>query len=589
MPLEQFEDEPQADLRAYLQTLRRRKAVVILITLLVVAAALGYSLVASPVYSASANVLVPQQSASAALNPTAAQAPAGDVALRTLADDLQFAEGDAVKQVARATLGFKAKPKITTSTTADVLTFTGTSGNKAEAAKIANVYAKTFIDQQRSSQVAQYTQQVTALQGSISQLQAKAAALGTSDPQRAALQQSVVSLTQSLQQLQASSQLVNPTGATTVTNAVVPTSPVSPKPVRNGLLGLIVGLLLGIGLAFLIERLDDRISSRQDAETASAGLPIIGMIPLVDSWRDRSKTHLALVEDPASQVSEAYRTLRTAVQFLSVDEPKKVIAVTSSVPDEGKSTTVANLAVSLARAGYRVVVVSCDLRRPRLHTFFGHSNEIGLTSVLLGEATLQSALLEVPGEPWLRVMPSGPVPPNPAEILSLDRVRAVIDSLAAAADAVLIDCPPVLPVTDALLLSRLVDGMLVLTSARTSTKRDLARTCEMLRQVQAPLLGTILSRVPAGAGYEYGYAYGYGYYEEQGGGRRGRKAQRTAMPASRVARADAAVAAEANQVRSTPMPQKRQHPSTDLAVPGWPSDKEASVNSGDNEAGWERR
>ena len=591
MALEQLEVEPQADLRSYLQVLRRRSAVIILTTLVVVGLALAYSLLKSPVYTASADVLVPQQPASAALNTSGVQGVASDVALRTLADDLQFAQGDAVKQAADKTLGFKAKPTFTTSTTADILTVTGSSGNKAEAARIANVYAQAFIDQQRASQVAQYTQQVTALQGSISQLQAKAAALAVADPERAALDQSVVSLTQSLQQLQASSQLVTPTGATTVNSATVPKSPSSPKPVRNGLLGFIVGLLLGIGLAFLFERLDDGIGSRQDAEVASGGMPIVGMIPQVDDWKDESKAHLALVENPTSHVSEAYRTLRTAVQFMSIDEPKKVIAVTSSVPGEGKSTTVANLAVSMARAGHRVVVVSCDLRRPRLHTFFGHSNEVGLTSVLLGEVSLQSALLAAPDEPWLRVVASGPVPPNPAEILSLDKVREVIDSLAGAADAVLIDCPPVLPVTDALLLSRLVDGVLVVASVRSSTKRDLARTYELLRQVQAPLLGTVLSRVPTGSGYEYGYGYGYGYYEEQRPSRkelRGRTGTDTDTGRRREL-IDAAIAAEASHVHGSPMPRQRRASASQDPV-DWDPEMGPRVNgSRQGESSRERR
>ncbi|MCU4187261.1 polysaccharide biosynthesis tyrosine autokinase [Acidiferrimicrobium sp. IK] len=571
MPVEELQGEPQADLRAYLQTLQRRRTVIILTALVVVALALAYSLLASPVYSSSADVLVPMQPASAALNPTASQAPALD-AQRTLADDLQFAQGDAVKRAANKVLGFSATPTISSSATADVLTFTAKSGHKAEAARIANVYAQAYIDQQRLSQVDAYTQQVTALQSSISDLQAKAAAAPAGSPEASALQQSVVSLTQSLQQLQAAKQLVAPSGATAVTDAVVPTSPVSPKPLRNGLIGLVVGLLFGVGLAFLAERLDDRINSREDAELSSGGLPIIGMVPMVDSWKNPGETHLALVEDPDSQVSEAYRTLRTAVQFLSIDEPKQVIAVTSSTPGEGKSTTVANLAVSLARAGHRVIVMSCDLRRPRLHAFFADSNDIGLTSVLLGEVPLASALLEVPDEPWLRVLASGPIPPNPAEILSLDRVREVVDTLAEAADMVLIDCPPVLPVTDALLLSRLVDGMLVLASARTTTKRDLSRTYELLQQVQAPLLGTVLTRVPAGSGYEYGYGYGYGYSNDEDRARRkdGRGVERTRL-------ADAAVAAEATQGRGTPMPRQRRHPRVDEGY-NWPLEEQQSAN-----------
>jgi capsular exopolysaccharide synthesis family protein len=233
---------------------------------------------------------------------------------------------------------------------------------------------------------------------------------------------------------------------------------------------------------------------------------------MVPAWRARTTGgHLALVEDPTSPHAEAYRTLRTAIQFLSIDEPKHVFGITSSVPDEGKTTTVANLAVSFARAGQRVIVVSCDLRRPKLHVFFGDTGRTGLTSVLLGDASLNEAVHPVENEPRLRVMPSGPLAPNPAEILSLDKVRQVIDALADNSDILLLDCPPVLPVTDALLLSRLVDGMLIVTSAKTTSKRDLRRSFDLLDQVHARVLGTIINRVPVDGGAAYGY--GYGYYD----------------------------------------------------------------------------
>jgi capsular exopolysaccharide synthesis family protein len=502
----------QTDLREYLHILNRRKLIIALTVVVALGLALAYSVVKTPIYSASATVLVPQQQASSALNIQNSQLPAAQSLQRSLSDEQQFAKGDAVKQAATSKLGYAASVGVGASSTADVLTFTGHSTDKAASAAIANAYANGYITARRTNQVAQYTQQVTALQSSIAQLQAKANALASTDPQRAALQQSVTSLTQTVQQTQAAAQLVSQTGPTVVNGAVIPKSPTSPKPVRNGLLGLLVGLIIGVGLAFLVERLDDGINSRETAERATDGLPVVGLIPMVDAWRTKGSHHLALVEDPTSNVSEAYRTLRTAIQFLSIDEPKRVIGITSSVPGEGKTTAVANLAVSFARAGQRVIVVSCDLRRPRIHEFFGVGNDTGLTSVLIGQTPLSEAIRAVDGEPRLRIMPSGPVPPNPAEILSLDRVRELIDVLAENTDVLLLDCPPVLPVTDALLLSRLVDGMLVLASAKSTSRRDLHRTVELLRQVQAPVLGTVLNRVPVDGGYAYGYGYGY-YYD----------------------------------------------------------------------------
>lgn len=509
--MDDLEAAQQIDLRAYLNILNRRKLVTALTVIVVVGAALAYSFVKTPVYTAKATVLVPEQQASNALNIQNSQLQASDALTRALADDQQFAQGDAVKQQAQQSLGYKAKVSVGMSSTADVLTFTANSTDKQGAAAIANAYAKAFISARRVNEVSQYTQQVTALQTSITQLQARQATLSTKDPQYAALQQSIDSLVQNVQQVQAASQVAGQVGPSVINAATVPTSPSSPKPIRNGLLGLVVGLILGVGLAFLVERLDDGVNSREAAEAATDGLPIVGLIPMVDAWKAKGSHHLALVEDPGSNVSEAYRTLRTSVQFLGIDEPKHVIGITSSVPGEGKTTAVANLAVSFARTGQRVMVVSCDLRRPRLHTFFGDSDRHGLTSVLLGNCTLAEALHPVKGEPNLKIMPSGPVPPNPAEILSLDRVREIVDILVDNCDLVLLDCPPVLPVTDTLLVSRVVDGMLVLASAKTTSRRNLHRTVELLTQVHAPLLGTILNRVPADGGYAYGYGYGYGY------------------------------------------------------------------------------
>jgi capsular exopolysaccharide synthesis family protein len=504
-----------SDLRGYLHVLARRKWVIVLVAVLAVGLSVAYSVVKTPVYSASATVLVPEQQPNSALNIQNSFLPASDVLIRELSDDAQFARGDTVKADAAKVLGYQAGVSVGTSVTADVITFTASSTDKAAAAQIANAYANAFINARQANQVAQYTQQITALETSIAKLQAQEAKLGPNASQLPALRQSIASLTQTVQQTQAASQVAGQVGPTVIKAAVPPTSPSSPRTVRNAILALIAGLIIGVGVAFVVERLDDGINSREAAETAAQGLPIVGLIPMVDAWK-RKGTHLALVEDPTSSVSEAYRTLRTAIQFLGLDEPKRVIAVTSAVPDEGKTTVVANLAVSFARAGQRVIVVSCDLRRPKLHDFFGDKDRSGLTSVLLGQCSLNDAVHSVKDEPRLRVMPSGPVPPNPAEILSLDRVPEIINLLADNSDLVLIDCPPVLPVTDALLLSRLADGMLVLAAAKSTSKRDLRRTVDLLRQVHAPLMGVVLNRVPIDGGYAYGY--GYGYYAQYDSG-----------------------------------------------------------------------
>jgi receptor protein-tyrosine kinase len=287
----------------------------------------------------------------------------------------------------------------------------------------------------------------------------------------------------------------------------VPTAPVSPKPLRNGLLGLVAGLIFGTAVAFVSDYVDDSIKTKEDVERAVPGLPVLGMIPTVPGWRNVSDTRLVSLAEPQSPAAEAYRITRTAIQFLALDRPLRVLQVTSPRASEGKTTTMANLAVALARAGQSVLLASCDLRRPRIHAFFGLPNDIGFTSVLLGETTLTAALQQVPGEPRLHLLASGPIPPDPAEFLSSPRASAVLTSLHEHADIVLVDSPPVLPVTDAAVLSGVVDGTLVVAMAGSTARPQLARTVEMLRQVNAPLLGVILNATAAEDVYAYRYEY----------------------------------------------------------------------------------
>src|SRR5215210_1290189 len=213
-------------------------------------------------------------------------------------------------------------------------------------------------------------------------------------------------------------------------------------------------------------------------------------------------TYLIALRDPRSPAAEAYRALRTNIQFSSLDKPLHTLLATSTAPDEGKSTTLANLAVTMAEAEQRVILVDCDLRRPTLHTLFDLPNETGLTSMILSPEDAPIPLQET-GVPGLRLLPSGPLPPRPADILGSRRMEAVIARLRAEADIVLFDTPPVVAVTDAAVLATKVDGVLLIFQAG-KTSRDRARQArQILEKVKANIIGVVLNNAQIEEGYGY--------------------------------------------------------------------------------------
>ncbi|GAA2743619.1 polysaccharide biosynthesis tyrosine autokinase [Terrabacter aerolatus] len=280
-------------------------------------------------------------------------------------------------------------------------------------------------------------------------------------------------------------------------------APVSPKPTRNLALGLVLGLLLGFGMALLRDVLDKSVKSQRDLETVT-DRTILGGI----AYDTDASVHPLIVQvDPRSQRAEAFRSLRTNLQFIDVSNPPKSIVVTSSLPGEGKSTTTANLAISLAETGLKVVVIEGDLRRPRLLDYLGFEGSVGLTDVLVGRVEVDDVLQPF-GRTGLRLLGAGPIPPNPSELLGSANMEQLIEDLTERFDYVLIDAPPLLPVTDAAVLSTIVDGALVVVGAGVVQREHVRRAIDSLDAVNGSVLGLILNRVKAKEG-----GAGYGTYE----------------------------------------------------------------------------
>jgi len=270
---------------------------------------------------------------------------------------------------------------------------------------------------------------------------------------------------------------------------VVPSAPVSPNIPLNLALGGLLGLLIGLALVVLVDRLDRTVKTTDEVEQLTE-LPTVGVIPMN---KDRQKIPEVPFKDGHSPEAEAYRNIRTNLQFLDVDNPPRVLLLTSSVSSEGKSTTTLNIALALAEGGNRVLLVEADLRRPRVAQYFGLTNSVGLTNVLSGQAAADDVIQETSHDN-VELLASGPIPPNPSELLGTQAAHELFgNELRTSYDYVVIDAPPILPVTDSSVLSRSVDAVILAVRAGSTSREQVERTITQLRKVGAPLRGTLLT------------------------------------------------------------------------------------------------
>ena len=307
------------------------------------------------------------------------------------------------------------------------------------------------------------------------------------------------------------------------TKAQTPLAPFGPKRERNILIAFLISLAAGIGFAFLLDYLDDSIKTSDDIGR-HLGLPTLALIPYQSSaargklnlvkanGSGASSTALIALEDTRSGMAEAYRHLRTSLLFSSAGKPPQTILVTSSQPAEGKTTTAINTAITLAQSGADVVIIDCDLRRPRLHSHFGFANTHGLTNYLSGEKNTDNLLQPFPELPKLKVITSGPIPPNPAELLSSNEMKNLLAFLKTNYKHVIIDSPPAISFTDAAILSTLVDGVVLVAMAGKSSIHLIRRFKQRLSTIGARIYGVVLNGIKSSS-VEYGYyGYSYNYY-----------------------------------------------------------------------------
>jgi len=505
----------------YLGVLRRRIWIVILAIVVAVGAAYLVSSRQTPAYEATSQVNVGGSSISTILNPSAHQS--SSVIQQNVASAAQAAH---TTPVAAATLhaagvhGLTAQDlldetTITPSSTTSFFSIAVTDRFPDRAKLLATTYAETYVAVSNRNAVAGLSAKLSALNVKIAQLKTKIAREIAAAGNQSAGAADQTELQNDLKQQGAyQNGLDSLANNNQVAQKAESATKVRPATTRNLVMGFGIGLVIGLVLVSLAEALDTRIRHSDDV-AQRLGLPLLTRIPIPPRSL-RKASSLGMLHDEGGIQTEAYRKLRINLDFANLSIKARTIMVTSATEQEGKSTTVANLAVALAKAGRRVVLVDLDLRKPYLDRFFDLTGRPGMTDVALGHVTLDQAMWSIPipgadggpGAGSLHVLPSGPMPPNPADLIESAVITEVLLDLAERADVVLLDSAPLLPVADGVVLSNKVDGMLVVVRASTIRRPVLAELQRVLTACPAAKLGFVLTGSDEGEGYGYGYGYG---------------------------------------------------------------------------------
>jgi non-specific protein-tyrosine kinase len=516
--------EDQFQLREYLGILRFRKWSLLIVTGIVLAAGLFMSFRQTPVYRSVSRALVK------AVNTPGQYTINISLAQLNMDTEREIAKSDGVAELAVAKVEGAADPHallrglaVTSPPNAAIMEFAYENPSPIRAQQAAQAFAEAYLQFKLDQAVQALDSIRKPIQDQLTQASKELKNLdreiGENIP-TPAQQARRDDLTGQIAVLRGNMAplvgfVIDP-GAV-IQSAALPSAPSRPNHPTNAALALFAGLVLGVVTALVRERLDDGLRGRSDLESQS-GAPVLAIIPKVSGWKKRDETRLMTLAEPKSAVSESYRTLRTSMLFAAAQRGIKTVLVTSASAGEGKSTTASNLAVVLANADKRVIVINADLRKPRVHRFFKVENKKGVVDVLAGEAKPWEALVD-PGIENLRVFPSGPIPTRPAELLGSEAMGELLAELRQVADFIIVDSAPVLVVSDALALAPLCDGVLYVADAEGTSRGAVAHAREQLEQVGAELLGSVLNNFDASKArsapyyyrYYYRYKHRYGY------------------------------------------------------------------------------
>lgn len=514
-------------LRHYVDVLWRRKWVIVQCVVIVPLIVVGASLLQPVRYASTARVMAVQQSAAVdvATSLDAGSLTLDERGLMTLASFVATPDiaARAAEQLERPGGAEELLDGVSAETdpSTDVILVRAEADDPDEAAEVANAFADQFVTWRREIQQTSLDDAIATIDGEIE----------LTEPNTLRRQL----LLDQRSQLEVLKALLN--GDVQIGEAARPSGvPASPKPVRNGALAVAAGLILGIGLAFVREALDVKLRS-VDAIAESTSVPVIGAIPQL-AREHRSGDSVVTLEDPRGPVAEAFRFLRTNLEFVNFNQDVKSILITSPEPSQGKSTTIVNLAIALLKSGKRVAVIGADLRRPALHRFFKIANSRGVSTVVTGGSTLEDAVqvlsfgahtrtvtatvdrkavpLKTPAsgqttDLQLTVLPSGPLPPNPGEIVTSQQLTSVLEHLTATHDYVLVDAPPMFAVGDAAAMADKVDGVVTVLRLDQTTQDTLRGVEGFLERVPSRALGLVVTGVPRSSKSKH-YRYD-SYYE----------------------------------------------------------------------------
>jgi polysaccharide biosynthesis transport protein len=508
-------DREGYELRHYLSVLRRRKLAILIPTLLGLLLGIFLGTVRSTTYTSTAEVIAQ------VLSPGSVLAAAGGGAAGTgaagAATEVAVLNSQAVQNAVRDRVGHDVEAAITTDPDSDVSRITVEGENREQVQQDAQAYAESYVQLRQGQLATAMTAGITQLEASVADVDNQITALAepiaafdeqigvtydsvirnSLENQRAALVARQDSLSNRQDELLAQrdqlrlAQTVNPSyGVEVLGPASEPENVGGPGRLSFAIAGAGLGFLLGLVLAFVREQFDDKVFSKRSVEAAS-GLPVIGVLPRVRGVQRKAAIVAELSSSPST--IEAFRRLRTSIQLALADRGGWQLLVASPDARDGRTMTAANLAVTLAAADCMVLLVDANMRRPRLHEVFDASNDVGLSSVLSGRSSVSDAVQSL--YPNLAVLTAGPPVADPASLLAGPAAHSVLNALAREADYLIIDGPPLLPVSDGLFLAQMVDGVVLVTRARRTKGSHIEAAMELLNDAKAPMLGVVLNGV----------------------------------------------------------------------------------------------